>query len=299
MSTQKKDVKFIIYQVLYIFVIVVLTMKGADIDLTKVLNKDLVLLKTEAVPKTYADSLKAYIDSLTARGLTPSIEIKDKPQDLADLRFKFGGYPVIEPVKGDILPPVVIPTEETNSIDKIEAKIDFQVLQPVQFTINKISNKNEEPLQVLADGMLIATIPPKSNANYTLHGEQSVTLKCGNTEKSIQTKPNQKPDISITNLFSGNENTSLKELQSVIGFRIIIKDDYPQYKVTISGPVKFEDKGNGVYDIKLMYAGSKQEFETRTANMEAPYRASFNVIVKDELAGHVVQRQGQYTFGGW
>ena len=63
--------------------------------------------------------------------------------------------------------------------------------------------------------------------------------------------------------------------------------------------MKFEDKGNGVYDIKLFYAGSKAEFENRTANMESPFRASFNVTVKDEIAGHTVSRSGQYTFGDW
>ena len=85
----------------------------------------------------------------------------------------------------------------------------------------------------------------------------------------------------------------------IVRFRVTIKDDYPQYKVTISGTVKFEDKGNGVYDIKLNYAGSKSEFDSRTANLESPYRDSFIVTVKDEIAGHTVQRTGQCTFGGW
>ena len=67
----------------------------------------------------------------------------------------------------------------------------------------------------------------------------------------------------------------------------------------ITGPVKFEDKGNGVYDIKLFYAGSKGEFESRTANMESPFRATFNVTVRDEIANHTVSRSGQYTFGDW
>ncbi|MFZ4589951.1 MAG: hypothetical protein ACOYN6_03075 [Ignavibacteria bacterium] len=86
MSKPTKDVKFIIYQVLYIFVIVVLTMKGADLDLTKVLATD------KAVPKTYSDSLKAYIDSLESLGLVPRVEfdairnLDYKMQPIVDIR---------------------------------------------------------------------------------------------------------------------------------------------------------------------------------------------------------------------
>ncbi len=45
---QSKDVKFIIYQVLYIFIIVVMTLKGADIDLNLVKNADDVVLKSSS-----------------------------------------------------------------------------------------------------------------------------------------------------------------------------------------------------------------------------------------------------------
>ena len=62
-----RDVKFIIYQVLYIFLVCVISLKGANIDLTEVLAKDKV------VNKQYADSLKAYIDSILALGLVPEI----------------------------------------------------------------------------------------------------------------------------------------------------------------------------------------------------------------------------------
>ena len=80
MSKNNRDVKFIIYQVLYIFVIVVLTMKGADINLEKVLTAE------DAVKKTYADSLKKYIDSMLALGLVPKIEL-DSLRNIADLKF--------------------------------------------------------------------------------------------------------------------------------------------------------------------------------------------------------------------
>ncbi|MBK7160746.1 MAG: hypothetical protein IPH77_19935 [Ignavibacteria bacterium] len=69
MITRKnRDVKFIIYQSLYIFVISVLALKGANLDLTEVVSKEKV------VEKTYTDSLKIMIDSLLARGYIPEIK---------------------------------------------------------------------------------------------------------------------------------------------------------------------------------------------------------------------------------
>ena len=77
-----RDVKFVIYQVLYIFVICVIALKGADINLEEVISKEKV------VEKSYADSLKKYIDSLLALGLVPEIKIDTtrKLQNIAELQ---------------------------------------------------------------------------------------------------------------------------------------------------------------------------------------------------------------------
>ena len=131
-------------------------------------------------------------------------------------------------------------------------------------------------------------------------GQKTVTYKQGGQSKSVTTKENIKPEIVFTQLKVGNADASLRELQSVVGFRISIKDDYPgQLDVKITGPVKVEDKGGGVFDVILKYAMSKEQFERMTENGSAPFRASFNVNVKDKISGHSIQRQGQYTFGEW
>jgi hypothetical protein len=305
MSKHNRDVKFIIYQVLYIFVIVILTIKGADLNLQKVLTEE------DAVKKSYADFLKRQIDSLFALDIVPRIEL-DSLKKIADLK--------------DIVPPILPPTQVTGVLiqpgnvqisqedyarlkekEKEEVKPDIKneenivlpVVQLVQFTKNSLKNNGNSDLQVLGDGSLIATIPPGQSGTFQLLGQKTVTYKQGGQSKSVNTKDNAKPEVVITTFKAGGEDASLRELQSIVGFRVSIKDDYPQYKVTISGPVKFEDKGNGVYDIKLFYAGSKTEFESRTGNMSSPFHASFNVTVKDEIAGHTVQRSGQYTFGDW
>ena len=40
---EKKDVKFIIYQMLYVFVICVIALKGANLDLEEVISKENVV----------------------------------------------------------------------------------------------------------------------------------------------------------------------------------------------------------------------------------------------------------------
>jgi hypothetical protein len=305
MSKHNRDVKFIIYQVLYIFVIVVLTMKGADLNLQKVLTEE------DAVKKTYADSLKKYIDSMLALGLVPKIEL-DSLRNLADLKNFIP--PVIPqmPVTGVLIQPGNVQISQEDYIklkekEKEEPKQEIpnneNIVLPtvplVQFTKNSLKNNGSGDLQVLGDGTLLATIGPGQQGTFQVMGQKTITYKQGGQSRNVNTKENQKPEVIVQTVRAGGEEASLRELQSVVGFRITIKDDYPQYKVTISGPVKFEDKGNGVYDIKLVYAGSKSEFEARTGNMSAPFKASFSVTVKDEIAGHTVQRSGQYTFGDW
>ena len=66
-----RDIKFVIYQVLYIFVICVIALKGADIDLQSVTNiKD-------AEPKEVADKLRKQIDSLMKLVVVDSLPVID------------------------------------------------------------------------------------------------------------------------------------------------------------------------------------------------------------------------------
>jgi hypothetical protein len=309
MSKHNRDVKFIIYQVLYIFVIVVITMKGADINLQKVLTEE------EAVKKTYADSLKKYIDSMLALGLVPKIEL-DSLRNIADLK--------------NFIPPQITPnmiTLQTGQVvvsqTEFEKLKEQQRLNPevkpedvkmenidvtplvaaplVQYTTNTISNRGDKPLEIYGDdGGLIASVPPGGSRSFTMGGQKTVTYKQGSQSKSVTTKENQKPKINLQPLKSGGPEASLRELQSVVGFRVSIEDDFlGQLDVNITGPVKVETKGNGVYDITLKYAASKEQFERMTDNAGAPFRASFTISVKDKIAPHSVSRQGQFTFGEW
>src|ERR1039457_6145200 len=71
MIGKNRDTKFIIYQVLYIFVITVLALKGANLDLSRVVKKDSV------VSKSVRDSLVAFIDTLYKKGVNFNIKVDE------------------------------------------------------------------------------------------------------------------------------------------------------------------------------------------------------------------------------
>ncbi|MFA7360893.1 MAG: hypothetical protein WC139_07630 [Candidatus Kapaibacterium sp.] len=310
MSKNNRDVKFIIYQVLYIFVIVVITMKGADLNLEKVLTEE------DAVKKSYADSLKKYIDSMLALGLVPKIEL-DSLRNIADLKVFVPpqispnmitlqtGQLVVSQEEFEKLknqPELQQQLEQQQQVEMEKTDVTPLVAAPlIQYTQNTITNRGNVPLEIYGDdGSLIASIPAGGSRSFIMGGHKSVTYKQGGQSKTVSTRDNAKPEITFEQLKPGNSDASLRELQSVIGFRIRIKDDFlGQLDVKITGPVVVEDKGGGVFDVKLKYASSKEQFERMTENGGAPFRASFNVSVKDRISGHSIQRQGQYTFGEW
>jgi hypothetical protein len=307
MSKHNRDVKFIIYQVLYIFVIVVLTMKGADINLQKVLTEE------EAVKKTYADSLKKYIDSMLALGLVPKIEL-DSLRNLADLKNFIPpqitpnmitlqtGQMVVSQTEYEKLKIKEELKKEEKPIEMTEQDIaPLKAVPLVQYTVNQVSNPYNQEMQIIGDdGGVIATVPPSGTRSFTMGGQKSVTYKVGGQSKTASTKENQKPTVNFQPLNSGGPEASLRALQNTVGFRVTIVDDFlGQLDVSFTGPVKVETKGNGVYDVVLKYAASKEQFERMAEGKDSPYRASFTVTVKDKIAGHNITRQGQYTFGEW
>ena len=77
MINKNNDSKFIIYQVLYIFVITVLALKGAELDLSRVVSKENV------VDISVRDSLNILIDSLYAQGIKFDIKLDEKVENEA------------------------------------------------------------------------------------------------------------------------------------------------------------------------------------------------------------------------
>ena len=298
-----RDVKFIIYQVLYIFVICVIALKGADINLEEVLDAK------QVVKKTYADSLKKYIDSILALGLIPSINIdtnaKYTAEDMAQLMAQ------LEQLKKDVPPiPPPIQIERDKPIDvkitKTETPIPpkeqtiarVQGIELLQYSVSKIKNPYAETLVLTADGRTLASIPPQQSASVQLGGESSVKFTVGNNSDVKPTKPKQAPKVDIQKVGGGG---SLRQIQNSIGYRVTIISSNPgDLSVSISGPIKTQQVSPTVWDVTLSLLGSEAAFDAWTKGKTEPYKASFTVSVKDKYNPKFsVSQIGVFTFEKW
>jgi hypothetical protein len=304
---KNRDIKFIIYQVLYIFVICVIALKGANLDLTEVINKDKV------VEKSYADSLKAYLDSLIALGLVPKIDFdttnisKLDPNLVQQLQQKIQVMqtqvqissvnqntstitqqnPLVEQQK---------PPEEQKRDPGEMQEIRIGNIQLTQFTENTLNNPYDTPLEIVG----ITTIAPKSTKTFTTGGQGSVTIKVGNSSKTVELKPNEKPKISISRVTNMGEEVSVRTLQSVTGFRVVINDDFPgQLDVKFNGPIDVKNAGQNTYDITMRAFGSQSAFDNFSSGKDSPYSVGFTVSIKDKISGQTVTGQQSFIFGDW
>jgi phosphoribosyl-dephospho-CoA transferase len=298
-----RDVKFVIYQVLYIFVVCVIALKGADINLEEVLDAK------QVVKKTYADSLKKYIDSILALGLIPSINIDTNMKYTADDMEKLMAE--LNQLKKDMPPPIVqqeqmrIQTQQTRPDIKVEPekikKATVQGVELTQYSVSKIKNPYSETLVLIADGRTLASIPPQQTASITLGGESSVTFKVGDASDTKPTKQKQAPKIDIQKVGPGGPDASLRSVQGSVGFRVTIVSSNPgDLDVKISGPVSTKQVSATVFDVTLTLLGSQAAFDAWTKGKDEPYKASFTVSVKDKYNPKFsIQQMGVFSFGKW
>ena len=302
---EKKDVKFIIYQMLYVFVICIIALKGADLNLEEVIAKD------NTVEKEYADSLKSYLDSILALGLVPEItfdttkkiEDFDLKQQLADLRVRIK---IMKP-SNYVEPTVVNTKEEFKEEVKKELSTEIEPLKVQslrQYTNNTITNRGNQTLEIVgSDGSRLTTIPPGSSKTFLVKGQSSITYKKGNQSKTVKTIKNSKPSITLQRLAPSGEDISIRRIQSTTGYRITITDDVlSQLSIDFSGPISVKDKSTSsklVYDVSLQFLGSKVAYERYTDSRDEPYTVGFNVTISDRIAGHKVTRKGIFVFGEW
>ncbi len=305
---KSRDVKFVIYQVLYIFVICVIALKGADINLEEVIEKENV------VEKSYADSLKSYIDSLINLGLIPEIKVDTtrKFENIEELKrqlISMKSQLAVVQTSPSFKEPELKQRQPEQQEQKKEEKLEFkeqeitpmQVSTLTQYTNNTLTNRGNLPLEIYGDdGSLITSIPAGGSKTFVLKGQKSVTYKQGGQSKTVSTKENAKPKLNIQRLVNIGPDASLRSMQSVTGYRITVTDDFPdQLEVNITGPVKFKQASSDTYDVTLNFLQSKSAFDNYTENREAPYTATFQVIVKDKISGHTVQQSGIFQFGEW
>jgi hypothetical protein len=307
---KNRDVKFIIYQMLYIFVVCVIALKGANLDLTEVIQKEKV------VEKEYADSLKKILDSLLALGLVPEIKFDTNkkftnPEELRkQLEITRQQLLVVQSQVNPNLsvtttsPNVNLTPQQIQQQQQEEQIIEPKEIQEIrignvtifQFAEQSLSNPYDQAMEVVG----ITTIPPKSTKSFVTGGQSTIVLKVGTTSKTVTTKPNEKPKISLQRLVPAGENVSVRAIQGTVGYRVTINDDFPgNLDVNFSGPVTVNQSGPNTYDVTLNFLKSKTAFDNYTDSKDSPYSVGFQISVKDKIAGHSLTQTGVFQFGEW
>ncbi|MCC6866992.1 MAG: hypothetical protein IT280_12630 [Ignavibacteria bacterium] len=301
---KQRDVKFIIYQALYIFVVCVVAIKGANLDLSQVIEDDgkpKVILTPEEMDSIKKLLEKAIIVDTNRFALVDKDLLKDNEkmkelvrQTMVSNTSFVSSSPVVETT------PIVEKNEKIEKIDptteqKIENEIVLGDIELYQYHVNSVSNRGNNPIVVAG-----VTIPAHSTKQVQLGGESTVTISAGDKSKTVNVKDNSKPKINIQRVSSMGEDARASDLQRSIGFRVTISDDFPeQLDVKFNGPVTIENKGNGVYDVKMNAFGSKSAFDNFIDNKDAPYNVGFTVSVSDRLSGHKITGQQSFQFGEW
>ena len=309
MVKKERDSKFVIYQVLYIFVITVLALKGADLDLNRVVSKD------QTVSKSVRDSLVVLLDSLYAQNvkfsinIDPNVKIENEElkQKLVSLNKKV--QTLSEKVKE------TPPEEKPEKVDEQTLlQLPISVTQTfIQHTWNKAKNTGSVPTYIFDPkntSKPLAVIPAGEEKIFDLTDQTEVIARFGTQEEKIKVLPNRPPEIKIekvTTKMSGSE-IYVKDLQRITVFTVTISDERPdQLKITYSGPVSVtgpikDNKGNLVYNVSLNLAPNENRFDdwlNRYGDIKDPqgrYKANFFFTVVDERSKDRVQVGDSFIF---
>jgi hypothetical protein len=314
MIRKNRDTKFIIYQVLYIFVITVLALKGANLDLSRVVKKDSV------VSKSVRDSLVALIDTLYKKGVNFNIKI-DENAAVENVELKEKLAHMNERVA--ILTKEVreTPVPETPQPVIEEPKEQTKILQSplaisqtfIQNTWNKAKNTGNIPTYIYdARNMSapITVVPPGQEKLFDLTDQKEIVVKFGSQEQRVTVNPRRPSEIKITRATTKMEASDIyvNELQRITCFTVTIIDERPdQLKISYTGPISVngptkDAKGNMVYQVTLNIAPTEQKFndwadrnrDLRTS--DGKYKANFFFIAVDQRTKNKVQVGDAFYF---
>ncbi len=310
MIKKNRDSKFIIYQVLYIFVITVLALKGADLDLSRVVKEE------ESVDKAVRDSLVAQLDSLYAQNIKFSIEI-DPNIEVENIELKEKLVSMNQKIQTLTEKVKEIPEEE----QKEEIVEEQSLLQLpisikqifIQHTWNKAKNTGSVPTYIYDPKNLnnpIAVIPPGEEKTFDLTDQSEIVVKFGSQEEKVKVVPNRAPEVKIEKVTTkmGGSNIYVTDLQKITVFRVSIIDERPdQLKTTYSGPISVtgpikDSKGNSVYNVSLKLSSNETRFDEwldkfgDLRDPEGRYKANFFFTVVDERSKDRVQVGDTFIF---
>ena len=308
MIGKNRDTKFIIYQVLYIFVITVLALKGANLDLSRVVKKDSV------VSKSVRDSLVAFIDTLYKKGVNFNIKV-DENATVENVELKEKLAHMNERVavltkeirETPPVPEAPLPVKE-------ELKEQTKILQSplaisqtfIQNTWNKAKNTGNIPTYIYDSrnmSMPIVVVPPGQEKLFDLTDQKEIIVKFGSQEQRVIVNPRRPTEIKITRATTKMDASDIyvTELQRITGFTVTIIDErFDQLKVSYSGPISVsgpskDSKGNMVYQVSLNIASNEQKFNDWTdrnrdlRTSDGKYKANFFFTTVDQRTKNRVQ----------
>jgi len=304
---QKRDVKFIIYQSLYIFIICIIAMKGADINLDAVeikrmIDPGYVYIDTSGKVLIERDKASKLIEFDSTRYIVISRDEYNKNPD------KFAGLIINNPgYIGNINDPLQLPNDNTSTnpdeTKNVNPGSDNTVYSfPsnfVQFRHNSINNPNNTEMKVTTStGTTV--IPANSTKSITIMGDNTITLSAGSNTKTFNVKENKKPQVGFQRITTMNDETKVTTLQRNVCYRVTVQDDYPdQLEVKISGPVTFKQVSDNTFDITMNAFSSISAFDYFIDNKPSPYSVGFTVSITDKISGHKTTGQQSFIFGNW
>jgi len=309
MTKKEHDSKFVIYQVLYIFVITVLALKGANLDLRR------VALEEETVQVSVRDSLMAVLDSLYSLGIDFSIKIdpnvvvenEEMKKQLAEMNRK------LEAVKDYVPPPKEKPKEEIKE-EQSKLQLPISLKQTfIQNTWNMAKNSGNVPTTLYDPrdrSKPIVVIPPGKEVKFDLTDQTEVIVAFGTQEERVKVIPNKPPEIKIERVTTkmNAQDIYVQELQRITAFTVTIIDVRPeQLKISYSGPISVsgpqkDAKGNMVYNVSLRIAANENQYDDWVDKNESlreadgRYKANFFFIVVDEKTKDRVQVGDSFFF---
>jgi hypothetical protein len=306
MKKKERDAKFVIYQVLYIFVITVLALKGADLDLRK------VALEENTVDKAVRDSLMALLDSLYKLDLDFSIQIDphvvDENVELKEQVAQLNQR--MKEIKKDI--PEEKKPEKIDEQTKLQLPISLKQVF-IQYTWNLATNSGTVPTSIYDPRDMskpIVTVPPGQEKKFDLTDQSEVVVKFGSQEERIKVTPNKPPEVKIERVTTKMNNSDIyvQELQRITAFTVTIVDNRPdQLKITYSGPISVsgpqrDANNNPVYNVSLKLAANENRYDEwidKNENMresDGRYKANFFFTVVDERTKDRVQVGDSFFF---
>ena len=309
MIRRERDSKFVIYQVLYIFVITVLALKGADLDLRR------VALKDETVQVSVRDSLMAVLDSLYALGIDFSIKIdpnvlvenEDMRKQLAEMNRK------LDAVKDYVPPPKEDQPKELPKEEQLKMQLPISLKQTfIQHTWNTAKNSGTVPTTILdpRDRKPLVVIPPGQEIKFDLTDQDEVIVAFGSQEERVKVIPNKPPEIKIERVTTKMNSRTIyvQELQRITAFTVTIIDNRPeQLKISYNGPISVtgpqkDANGNMVYNVSLKVAANENQFDDwmdkneQLRESDGRYKANFFFTVVDERTKDRVQVGDSFFF---